>query len=213
MPKVSNMDSRGENVNELVSNAIAYTSVLSVPILFGTLALGETLVVTFYSTEYSAAGTYLVGLALYQTIHSQSRVYSAVISGIDRPEVNLRLRVAAVVVNVVAGVALIFEVGGIGVVVATVLAEAVKYGGSVAFLKSELPSIPVAPRPLVMQFVAGGAMYAALRVVSTRVSFSSFVAVGVVVAIGAAIYFLVLFSISREVRITAFAISRDLVSS
>jgi len=56
--------------------------------------------------------------------------------------------------NVILGIGLTIVLGPIGVVIATLAAEAARYVAAVMLLRRELAPFPLFPRPLVEQMVA-----------------------------------------------------------
>lgn len=212
MPKISNLDSRTEDPTTDVSNALSYTSILAIPMFFGVLAMPKRLVVTAFTAEYTAAAPYLVGLALYRVIASQRRVYRSTIAGLDMPRVNFRASVLTLGVNVVLGVALVFAIGGIGVVIATVVAESVQYLWLTYVIKRELPDVTVLPRTLLEQVGVGAVMFLAVSLLADVLVLDSILTVGVVVGAGAAVYGTVLFAVSRDLRVTVRGVYLDAMS-
>lgn len=209
MAKVSNLRSKGESVAEDVSNTIAFTTVLSVPILFGALALSRQLVVTLYGGEYAPAAELLVGLAVFRTLQTLNGPLRQTINGIDCPRVNTWLSVGVLTLNVAVGVVLTLEYGAIGVVVATVLAETVRYVGLAAVLRRALPDVVVLPRTFLQQVVAGVVMFGVVTVAVRAVPVASWVELTALVGLGAAVYGTVLFGISPEVRLTGRSVLED----
>lgn len=211
-PKISNLHSRGETIVSQVSNAIAYSSVIAIPIFFGAVAIPRSLVVTVYGGEYATAATLLIGLSLYQIIRTQVRMYARTMDGIDRPQMNLRISTVTLTVNVFLGVVLIYEYGALGVVIATVTAEFLRYLMYVFFIRRQLPDITVLPRPLIEQFVAGGVMYVVVEYANSRIPISGWKELVLVVAIGAGVYGAVLLTISSSLRLTLLSVYRDLAA-
>lgn len=208
LPKISNRVSKGEDVTEDVNNALGYISIVSIPIFFGALAIPETLIVTAYGDEYAGAELFLIGLALYQVVKSQTGVYVEAVGGLDRPELNLKIGAATLALNVVLGVALIETIGGLGVVVATILAEGFRWLTTFLVARSLLPTIEPIHRPFLIQLAAGGIMYVGVTFASTVVSIQSWLDVALVVGFGAGVYGIVLLS-SQLHRQTASYILED----
>lgn len=208
MPKVSGLASTGRDVTADVVNAASYTGLLAVPIFFGALALAEPLVVTVYGPPYRQAAPMLVGLALYQVLRSQVFVWSSTLSGIDRPDLGLRIGVGVLVFNVVLGIALIYEIGAIGVVIATVVAEFLRYVLLVYVVGTQIGSIDYVPRPLVEQFVAGVMMFVVVWQARGFVSFDAWSDLAGLVLLGAVAYAAVLVSISSGFRTTLLSVGR-----
>jgi O-antigen/teichoic acid export membrane protein len=212
MPKVSNLHSRGEEIASDITNALAYNSVLSIPLFFGAAALAREVVVTIYGGEYVGAAGFLVGLALYQVIATQTSIYQRTISGVDRPDLEFRIDGATLVFNVTVGVSLLFTMGAIGVIVATVLAEFIRLLLSVRAARRLVPDIESIPRPLFEQALAGVVMYLGVEGVQTMVTVISWVHLVVLVCLGVFLYGVVLLGISSHARNTLHSIYTDAVA-
>jgi O-antigen/teichoic acid export membrane protein len=213
MPKVSNLHSRGEAVARDVTNAIAYNSVLALPLFFGALALSRELVVTIFGGSYSSAAPYLVGLALYQVCATQTSIHQRALNGIDRPDLELRIDGSTLAFNIVVGLLLLFEIGAIGVVVATVLAELVRLALTAWATTRLVPDIQVVPRPLVHQAVAAAVMFGVVELASRSLPVRSWVHLSVLVTLGGVVYMAGLFAISGHARSTARSLVGDSVGA
>ncbi|NIB99456.1 oligosaccharide flippase family protein [Halobacterium sp. R2-5] len=209
MPKVSNLQSKSEDPTTDISNALSFASLLAIPIFFGSLALSQKLVVTAYGADYAMAAPYLVGLAFYKVISSQTSVHRSTLSGLDLPRINLKFSTLALLVNVVLGVALVFVIGGIGVVIATIIAEAVQYFGAMYTVKRELPAVEIFPTTFLQQVGAGVAMLFALYGLRGLFVLDSLYSVGLIVGCGAAVYGTVLLVVSPQLRVTLMGVYGD----
>lgn len=209
MARVSHKHSRNEPFAEDVSNTLAFSSVLAVPMVVGAFALSEPLVVTLYGPAYAEAATFLVGLAVYQLVTTQRGPLSRTIDAVDRPDVNTVLSVLTLGINVVLGVALVFELGGIGVVVATVIAESIRYAVSAAYVRRTLPEVDLLPRTLLEQAGAAAVMGGVVLVLRGTVPIQRWYHLLVVVAVGAFVYGGVLLVGSRKLRVTVRGVIRE----
>lgn len=213
MPKVSNLHSKTQDPTSDISNALSFASLIAIPIFFGSLALSQKLVVTAYGSDYAMAAPYLVGLALYKVISSQTSVHRSTLSGLDLPRINLKFSTLALLVNIVLGVALVYLIGGIGVVIATIIAEGVQYLGAMYTVKTELPGVRVFPTTLLEQVSAGIAMFLALYLVRGTLVLDSLLTVGFAVGCGATIYGMVLLLVSHDLRVTIRGVYQDAIES
>lgn len=212
MPKVSNIHSAGHDVSEEISNAIAFTSALAVPIFFGALAIPEDIVVTIYGGEYRTAATLLIGLALYQLFNTQVTMYGRTVNAIDMPDVNMRISFVTLTVNVVLGLLLIFEVGAIGVVAATVFAEFGRYLMYVLVIRTHQPDVTVISKAILEQIAAGALMFVSVEFTSQYIPVSSWFDLLVLVGFGALVYGVGLLAISSSLRLTLYSIYEDLLA-
>jgi O-antigen/teichoic acid export membrane protein len=213
MPKVSNLASRDKAIGQEVTNALAFTSVLSIPIFFGALALPRKLVVTTYGGDYSGAAVLLVGLALFRVFQTQSRPLRSAINGLDRPDLTLKISAATLGLNVVVGYLLVLEFGAVGVVVATALAELLRYALCFVVVGRAIPGIDLLPRPLFEQGLSGVVMFGAIVALRSAVPVDSWLPLAVVVVGGGAVYSAVLLAVSGQVRALATRVSMELLGT
>lgn len=209
MARVSNLRSKGESAGVDVSNTLMFTSILAIPIFFGAAVLSRALVVTIYGPEYAAAASLLVGLALFRVFQTQTAPLTETINGIDRPDVNVRISALTLAVNVLLGVALTIQLGAVGVVIATVIAEGLKYMSAAYVVRRTVVDIELLPRTLFEQIGAGLAMAGVVVAAHQLVPVQSWFHLAVLVSLGAATYGIILVTVSRTLRFTAFSILRD----
>lgn len=210
MPKVSNLHSRGKQVGHVVTNSLSYASLIAIPLFFGAVSLPTDLVVTLYEPEYKEATTFLIGLALYQVLGSQSKIYQTTLRGLDLPNVGLRIDTVSLVLNVITGVALIYVYGAVGVVIATVAAESLRLVLSAYAVNRRVAEITLLPRSLIEQVMAGIVMFIAVEYLSENIVVSSWIPLILLVSCGAGVYAAVLVMISRRHRQTFVSILQDI---
>ncbi|WP_226007623.1 oligosaccharide flippase family protein [Natrinema salinisoli] len=209
MARVSRRHSEGETLGTDVSNTLSFTSIIAIPMFFGAVAMPERLVVTLFGSEYAAAATLLVGLAAYQIAKTQAGVLTSVLYGIDRPDINTRISALTLAINVALGVALTLAYGAIGVVVATVVAETLRYALSAVVVKRELSTVVLFPRTLGEQLAAGLVMFAVIVPLERAATIDHWYQLLAIVALGAAVYGLTLAAISRKLRVTIRGVVRS----
>ncbi|QLG48858.1 lipopolysaccharide biosynthesis protein [Natrinema halophilum] len=209
MARVSRLHSQGESVSTDVSNTLAFTSLVAIPMFFGAAVMPELLVVTAYGAEYGDAAMLLVGLALYQVVSTQSGPLMSTLSGIDRPDINTWISAATLSLNVVLGVALTLTYGAIGVVIATVAAETVQYVLAAAVVKRELPAVVLFPRTLVEQVAAAVLMAVVVFFLLRAVPVDRWYHLLAVVSAGAVVYSTALLTISQKLRVTIEGVVRS----
>lgn len=198
--RVSNLHSKQEAFSQDVTNALAFASVLAVPLTFGGAAIAEPLVRTLFGGQYPGAAPFVVGLAAYRLVQSQTSILSRVIQGLDRPRIAFRISVLGLAVNVALGVALVYWVGALGVVWATIVAQTVSYVVFAVLVTRELPDVSLFPRPLVEQLVAGGVMFVAVSALHAVLTVGSWLDLSALLVAGAAVYGGVLLGISVRTR-------------
>lgn len=208
MPKVSNNISQGSDFTKHIENSISYVSIISIPIFFGSLAIPRHLVVTAFGGQYAEAVPFLIGLAFWRVISTQTEIYNMALYGMDHPDLNLQKSTYTLMFNIVVGVALLLAMGPIGVVIATILSEGIKYVISVHYLFRETGAIDIFPKPLQYQIVAGIVMFGSVVFANQYVVVHSFVDLLFLVGIGGIVYGSFLM-VSPQIRFTAQSIYRD----
>ena len=198
--RVSNLHSKEEALSQDVTNALAFASVLAVPLAFGGAAIAEPLVRTLFSGDYPGAAPFVVGMGVYRLVETQTSILSGVLDGLDRPEVVFRVSTLGLAVNVALGVGLVYSIGPIGVLLATIAAQTLMYGVFAVLVRRALPDVSLVPRPLVEQMVAGGVMFGAVAALDGAIAVDSWLDLSALLLAGAAVYGLVLLAISTRTR-------------
>lgn len=200
MAKVSYSSSKGSSVHNEVTEVLSYSSLLAMPIFFGALAIGDELIIVLYGISYAEAGTFLVVLCAYRLLKSQINPLEKTVYGVDMPKYNLYLSGLVLFINMTLGVFLIFEIGAIGVVFSTVVAEVIRYLALARFLKKNYPEVSLLPRPVIEQFIAAAVMFTIVYGSSQIFIISMLPNVLISLSIGAVSYAAVLLLISEYHR-------------
>lgn len=206
MSRVSNMQGDESAIVREISNTTAFASVLAIPIFFGAIAIPNALIVTTYGGEYTDAAPLLVGLALYRLIRTQGTAYMQGLSGLDRQDRKMRLAAVTLAFNIVVGIALAFEIGVLGIVIATVLSEGFRYLIGMYLVRRMMPTVDIFPTVLRDQLLAGLVMFVVVEGVHTVLLIKSWLQLVVLVGFGAIVYFAILVVLSDHFRQTAESI-------
>lgn len=202
MSKVSHTHSRGQRVSEDISNVLAFASIISLPVLFGGLALLEPLVTTVFGSDYADARSFFLPLAVARVIGTQVFPLYQAVEGINRPDVSFRIGILALTVNIVLGVALAMRIGPVGVVYATLAAEVVQYASYRWILAHNTTGVAFVTRPFAEQFVAAVVMFLVVTVVQTEIPVTGWEILITHVGIGVLVYATCLSAISPQFRET-----------
>jgi O-antigen/teichoic acid export membrane protein len=200
--KSSNLDSRDLDVSSDISNTIAFSSLFAIPIFYGTLAIPSKLIVTPYGNQYGEAPELLAGLALYQLLRTQTKPLRSACDGVDRPDLNMKISAATLALNLVLGVALVVEIGALGAVLASVVAETFRYLLLTVVLRRTVPGIDYFPEALRRQVIAGLLMLGVTEILAAIVAIRSWLHLGTVIGVSGVAYFLALFALSPQFRLT-----------
>jgi O-antigen/teichoic acid export membrane protein len=213
VPRISNLNSRGESVGADATNSLAFASLSAIPIFFGAVAIPQTLVVTVFGSPYRDAAVLLVGLALVRIIQIQANHLSNVLQGVDRPDVPLRITSIAFALNIVVGYVLVIQIGTLGAVIGTVIAGGLRYAILAYRTRTLIDGVRLLPRPLIEQIVAGFVMFLAVEGLHSLLSIQSWVELLLLVGTGAAVYGLMLLAISTQLRYIIREVVKDVLTA
>lgn len=200
--KSSGLNSVGQGVRADLANSVSYAGLIAIPLFFGSLAMPREIVVTLLSSSFKGAAPALVGLTLYQVFNVYRLPFEATMEGVDRPNVVFRVNVATLAIHLPLALLLGSQFDLVGVIAATVVAEASRVVVYQYVSKTEFGGI-VLTRPIGEQVVAGAAMCLVVFGVERFVfPVSGWPWLVVDVGIGAAVYFLTLLGISSHFRET-----------
>lgn len=210
--RTSSADAAGDDATEDLENAMAFSSILSLPLFAGVLVLSTPLVVTVYGTAFAPAAPLLVGLAAYRVIGSQLSLIGSSLDGLNFPELNTAVSAVSLVANVALGVWLAFRMGPLGVVIATVVTAAADYLLRLYFL-SRIATRPAFPagelgKQVAASALMGAVVWGSLQFLAVR----SWVDLVVLVGLGVLVYGTSLVAISSAVRQTARSVFEDAVA-
>jgi len=211
MARVSDHSSRDDASSVVVdvTNSLSYASVLAIPIFFGAAAMPNDLVVTVFGPQYGGIGAVLVGLALFRVLNMQTAQLSSAIDGLDRPDVNTRIKLVTLVVNVGLGYLLLLAYGTVGVVAATVVSELVKYAALAYAVRRRVPEVLLLPSPVRHQLLAGIGMFVVVDRLHSIAGVSWWGELLALVSLGAFVYLTTLVFISESFRVTVRGILSD----
>lgn len=202
MAKVSALNTQQQDVTTDIHNTISFSSLFALPLFVGAIVLRDDLIRTIYGPEYVAATSLLLGLTVFRIVRTQSGPLLNAVNGLNRPDVSMRLSGAAVLVNLTLGASLTVIVGPIGVVIATIVAELIRYVGAVHLLRREL----VAFTPLTRGFIeqAGAALIMGVVVAGGNhiLEITSWMELSVLLGLGGLTYTVFLIAVSSQFRLT-----------
>lgn len=210
MGRISNLRSKGEPIVRDIQNNLNYASIIGIPLFFGALTMAEPLVVTIYSNKFAGAAPFLIGLALFRLLRTQKAILVATINGLDRPEINLRISIVVFSVNIGIGVTLLYIIGPLGIVVATIMSELLAYGIRAYYVDSMMPNLSLITRPVYEQLASGVVMAIVVYTARQALPIRFWPMVIVVVGIGGLIYFAMLIIISKSFSTTIRSIITSL---
>lgn len=199
--KSSGRSSVGEAVDQDLVNAASYAGLFAIPMLFGALAMPRAIPRTLFGPEFAGAGPALVGMALFQIGNSYAKPFETTFAGIDEPGVVFRVNVGVLVFHLPLAVLAGLEFGLLGVVGATVAAEAVRFVVYQVLAYRRFDRVALS-RPMAEQFASAVVMFLALETLLSVVGVTNWAVLVALVGTGAAVYFGVLLAVSAHFRTT-----------
>ncbi|QZP37515.1 oligosaccharide flippase family protein [Halobaculum magnesiiphilum] len=199
--KASGLHSIDRDVVDDLKNAVSYTCLLSIPIFFGVVAMPAELMTVVYGPDFAAGAAALVGLAAFQLFNTLRQPFAMVINGIDRPDLQFRVKFLVLVIHAPLAVGLGLEYGLLGVIAATVATEIVRVCLYLYAARKLFEEI-VLTWQLGKQLLSGVVMFVVVAWLVDAVGVTGWVSLIGVVGVGAAVYFAALGIISAHFRST-----------
>lgn len=200
LPELSHLgvEEDWEQVHHLLTEALVFVGVFAIPGLFGAAVIGADLL-TIYRPVFAQGYGILLLLIVARTLDAYARQLLLTLSATDFPKYRFRANVVFVVVNAVLNFVLIWKIGWFGAAIATVLSAGVELGLgyyyiSVVFGKPDIPYDQI-----LRQFLAAGGMAVVIYLLTQVVPVTNYTVIGLVL-VGAAVYTVLLLTISKLVR-------------
>lgn len=210
MPQVSNLASKSESASEDIKNTLSISSVLSVPIFFGTLLFSEPLLSVIFGQEYADGAELLAFVALLRIFQSQTAPLGATLQGFNRPDSVLHAAIFGILLKLVGAVLLFLEFGAVGIVAAAAFSEFCKYVLMSEFVQRLSDNTPRIPRAIFPQIVASVLMSGILLLIINYIPVTSRVTLIGIVGFGGVLYFVTLLLISQFIRQTITGLINDI---
>jgi len=192
MTKVSAIGNQKDKLRNEINTVLSYTSILAIPVFFGSGALGEQVITLVFGNEYTAATPFLIGLTGYQLVRSQNFPLEEVIHGLNHPDIVFSIRLVISVTNAVLGIVLLLTLGPIGIVYATIFAGIIRYGLLLRVFRRRFDILVRPQYQFGEQLVAGFVMFVAIGTGTRILSSISQVETVLLVIFGSVIYFFTL---------------------
>lgn len=208
MVRTSGRHSKGlEPIHDL-RNAVSYASILAIPIFFGSLAMPTALVSVVFGTEFGPAGPALIGLALFQIIQTFGSSFTSVWEGTDRINIEFKIALVVVIINISLAVAAAYPYGLLGVIGATIIAELIRIILYEVVTARTFGSV-IFPRPVFEQIASGAVMFGVVSLLADRVDITGWLPLLALIGAGGVVYVGVLFLISDGFRRTVRAVATE----
>lgn len=204
-PEISNESAQGskEKAVRLIEDSIAYTGIIAIPGFVGGILLDDRLM-RIYDGEF-VQGTEVLWLLLLSILfYGYLKQFLNALNALDRPDLAFRTNLLFIGTNVVLNLLLIWQFGWVGAAIASAISSGIGLVGSYIYLKMIVTvSLPLGEvsKQVLSALIMGSVVLVLLRAIETTVIFrNNFLIVLTLVAVGAVIYFTILFGISSRFR-------------
>ncbi len=208
-PEISRISAQEdeESAAHLIEDGLAFGGLIIFPGLVGGVILSERLL-QIYGPEF-VQGTAVLGLLILAVLfHSFQKMLMNSLNALDRPDLAFRINVIFILVNLVLNILLVISIGWVGAAIATVISAAM--GLMLAFrclhrvVAFRVPSKEIGNQ-ILATLLMGGLVWTVLGIIEETTLIEHNVAIVIaLVTLGAAIYFVVLASISERFRTTVW---------
>jgi O-antigen/teichoic acid export membrane protein len=201
-PEISASGEDRERIAGYVNDALAFAGLLTIPGVVGSVVVGDA-VLRIYGTFFAQGYAVLVVLAVANLFSVYESQFLVTLNGIDRPDLAYRVYWAFLVANLVLNVVLVWQIGVIGAAYGTTIATVVST--LVAYWQvRKVVSVTLPYREVGQQTFAAVVM-GVVVVLGRGAAPGGLVTTVALVGVGAAVYFLVLFTLSSRLRTTVRA--------
>jgi O-antigen/teichoic acid export membrane protein len=202
MPKISALAAENKNEKLLaeVQTGASVASIITIPVFFGALAIGNPLITIIYGTEYTPTVNLLIVVAIVRIVDSQSDSIIAATGGIDRPDITLSITIAGIITNIILGLPALYLIGPVGLIIVSALSEAIRWFGGVLFLRKKFGGFNPLGRSHLVQTIAGSIMYLLVKSSSLILNINTIFELSAIIIFGAIVYTILVFKFSRKAR-------------
>lgn len=206
-PEISRLNAQDDPdaVSTLITNALRYSGLILIPGFVGALLLGDH-ILQVYGKEFRQ-GTAVLGLLVLATLlYAYQKQLITSLNAIDRPDLAFRINIVFVGFNIVANIVLIMMIGWVGAAIATALSAAIGAVLSFWTLQRQI-DFKIPYEEMMRQTFAAISMGSVVYILQWIENYHSIINNNLVFVIiliisGAAIYFLILLTISKPFRET-----------
>lgn len=189
-----------------------YATVLALPMLFGSLAFSDTLMVTAFGPTFAGTGPVLIGIALYHVVNTYDTVIISFFDGIGRPEISTKATAISLAVLAVGSTVTVSKSGLLGVVAVVVFARAVRVLVGEIVLQEDFDQT-VVPTGVFHQLAASILMMFVVIGLNYYVVITGWFQLLVIVGFGALTYGIVLLTLDEYLREIIRAILTEALSA
>ncbi|MBQ3011835.1 MAG: polysaccharide biosynthesis C-terminal domain-containing protein [Methanocorpusculum sp.] len=200
-PKISrwSKDNEWEKIVYPVSRGITFGLILAVPVLFGGIFLADKLLYYFYGADFAAGAAACCILFAVQIVSVFTTFLGTALSASDHAKQSFYATATAAVVNIILNCILIPILGINGAAISTLISYSLNAVLIVYFLRLYI-SIRIEIRPIFHIIISAAVMGIFVFIYTLFVPLDNVILTLIPVAVGAFIYFFLLFKIDRGIR-------------
>ena len=200
-PKISrwSKDNEWEKIVYPVSRGITFGLILAVPVLFGGIFLADKLLYYFYGADFAAGAAACCILFAVQIVSVFTTFLGTALSASDHAKQSFYATATAAVVNIILNCILIPILGINGAAISTLISYSLNAVLIAYFLRRYI-SIRIEKRPIFHIIISAAVMGIFVFIYTLFVPLNNVILTLIPVAVGAFIYFFLLFKIDRGIR-------------
>ena len=200
-PKISrwSKDNEWEKIVYPVSRGITFGLILAVPVLFGGIFLADKLLYYFYGADFAAGAAACCILFAVQIVSVFTTFLGTALSASDHAKQSFYATATAAVVNIILNCILIPILGINGAAISTLISYSLNAVLIAYFLRRYI-SIRIEKRSIFHIIISAAVMGLFVFIYTLFVPLNNVILTLIPVAVGAFIYFFLLFKIDRGIR-------------
>ena len=200
-PKISRWSKENEwdQIAPPVSRGITFGLILAVPVLFGGIFLADKLLYYFYGADFAAGAAACCILFAVQIVSVFTTFLGTALSASDHARQSFYATATAAVINIILNCLLIPVIGINGAAVATLISYSVNAILIAHFLKRYI-TVKIEKKPILHIILSAAVMGLFVFIYKLFVPLDNVILTLIPVAVGAVLYFFLLFKIDRGIR-------------
>jgi O-antigen/teichoic acid export membrane protein len=187
-----------EEVHHLLTEALVFVGVFAIPGLFGAAIIGADLL-TIYRPVFAQGYEVLLLLIVARAVDAYARQLLNTLAAIDFPKYRFRANIVFVVVNTALNLVLIWKFGWLGAAIATAFSAGIELILGYYYVTEVLGKPDIPYDQILRQFLAAGGMAVVIYLLTQVIPVTNYTVIGLVL-VGAAVYTVLLLTISKLVR-------------
>ena len=200
-PKISrwSKDNEWDKIAHPVSRGITFGLILAVPVLFGGIFLADKLLYYFYGADFAAGAVACCILFAVQIVSVFTTFLGTALSASDHARQSFYATATAAVLNIILNCIFIPLLGINGAAVATLISYSVNAVLIAHFLKRYI-TVKIEKKPILHIVFSAAVMGLFVFIYKLVVPLDNVILTLIPVAVGAVLYFFLLFKIDRGIR-------------